>query len=338
LTTFSEARDAYANRAEVHSAHTFKAYIRAIDLFLEYLGDRHFEPRLPIQQKLGAAAGDLLIAYLAAEDEPILKTFAIWLETPGGDKRPYAVSTIELRLAGILRWFEFMGSQGWLPADFSLDQAKSLLKMHLVSLQRPSSKSTKKTADLADLVNYYANQKPSRRLSQNSAGFHRWELTRLRNHALLQTLAETGGQVSAILGLNIADIKLDRQSIIIPIMGKGSHTYQITLGASLPSVKAYLTARGLPPDDNLPLFVSHDARHEGQRMSRFIAWRIVQRAARAVGLPRVSPHDLRHWRAQQLILTGASPEEVQQRLGHRSLHTIHTYYGQLFEERDRQRN
>jgi site-specific recombinase XerD len=319
----------------VRSAHTFNAYLRAIDLFLEYLGDRHFEPRLPIQQKLGVTADDLPLTHLSEGDEPILKLFAVWLGTPDGDKRPYAVSTIELRSAGILRWFEFMGTQGWLPESFSLDRAKSLLKAHLVSLQHPAHKSAKKVDDLTELVDYYAGQKPPRRLLKNPEQLHRWELTRLRNHALLRTLAETGGQVSAILALNIADIKFDQASITIPITGKGAHAYQITLESSLPAVKAYLNARGLPLDGKLPLFVSHDARHEGQRMSRIIAWRIVQRAARAVALPPISPHDLRHWRAQQLIMRGASSEEVQQCLGHRSLHTIYTYYGGLFEERDR---
>ena len=84
----------------------------------------------------------------------------------------------------------------------------------------------------------------------------------------------------------------------------------------------------------MPLFVSHDAHYDGKRMSRVIAWRIIQRAAKGVGLPRISPHDFRHWRAQQLLKEGLSLEDVKNRLGHRSVHTVRAYYGHILDEEE----
>jgi site-specific recombinase XerD len=83
------------------------------------------------------------------------------------------------------------------------------------------------------------------------------------------------------------------------------------------------------PDRQRPLFVSHDPRYEGSRMSRIVAWRVVHRAAQALGLAHISPQDFRHWRALQLINVGYPLEKIQELLGHRSIDTIRAFYGSL---------
>src|SRR5687767_6618588 len=96
--TLGQARDHYANRADIKSPHTLQAYLRAVDLLLAYLSDRYFEPRLPIQQQLPPTANELPIRALSQEDEHLLQHFAHWLQTPsssGDDKRPYSKSTVE---------------------------------------------------------------------------------------------------------------------------------------------------------------------------------------------------------------------------------------------------
>lgn len=336
--TFEQAREAYRSQAELRSIHTLSAYLRAIDLFLICLNDRSFEKRLPIQRHLKATAEELLLSLLSRDDEIILCHFARWLQTPGelGGRRPYASSTVELRMAGVLRWFEFMEAKGWLPSDFSLESATQQLKEYLQQQLPPvkERRTVEVSYDLTEMIGYYASLKPNSRVRRNPEELHKWELTRLRNHALLQTLAETAGQVSAILSLNVGAIPLGKRPVVLDVMGKSGHVYQIELDWSLPAVESYLKERAVPPEKAaaMPLFVSHDARYQNARMSRIIAWRVVQRAARATGLPSISPHDLRHWRARQLIEGGASPEEVRQRLGHRSIYTVRAYYGHIFEE------
>jgi len=338
MTTFDKAREAYLHQAGLRSQHTQDAYMRAIDLFLEYLNDRRFTERLPLQKHVKATAGELSVSALTAEDEGVFHLFGQWMQTATENRRAYARSTIDLRLAGVQRWFEFMATKGWLPAVFSVQRAVTQVKSELVRQDGPGEASSTPVHDLSALVDYYAGQKPPKSVQKDAKRLHRWNLTRLRNHALLQMLAETGGQISALLQINVGDINEGRRPLKIAITGKNRHQYAITLDDSLPALREYLKARGPSSGQSsgkssakAPVFISHDAKFEGQRMSRVIAWRVIQRAARAVGLGKVSPHDLRHWRASQLIQDGHSLEEVKALLGHRSIHTVRAYYGHMVD-------
>ncbi len=339
--SFGEARLQYANHAAIKSAHTLEAYKRAIDLFLAYLDDRQFEPLLPIQAHTLPTAAEGLLAKLTAQDEGIFQCFALWLQTPDGKKRPYSTSTVELRLAGVQRWFEFMEQQGWLPEGFSLKNAVALSK-NRPSEKKPIAevKAVAPKPDLSHITTFYDHQKPPKQYKPDTERYRRWEITRLRNAALLKILAETGGQISAILKINADAFASDAATIQLEVDGKGGYTYPIVLKESLAAIRLYLRHRHIAPENlaTTPVFVSHDAEYDGSRMSRIIAWRIVQRAAKAVGLSSVSPHDLRHWRAQQLIEAGHSLEEIQVMLGHRSIHTVRTYYGHLKDELSHEEN
>jgi integrase len=99
----------------------------------------------------------------------------------------------------------------------------------------------------------------------------------------------------------------------------------------MPAIRSYIRARGAA-DKEVPLFVSHDRRYDGHRMSRVVAWRVVQRAARAVGLGKLGPHDFRHWRAKQLIAAGYTLDAVQEYMGHRSIETIRAFYAAPSED------
>ncbi|MCD4687257.1 MAG: tyrosine-type recombinase/integrase, partial [Anaerolineae bacterium] len=155
-----------------------------------------------------------------------------------------------------------------------------------------------------------------------------------RNRALLHSLAETGGRISEVLSLNVGDFPvryLQKNEVLrVEVTGKGCHQYYLRFYDALPTLRAYIDARG--PDlkasltGKVPLFISHDPRYDGNRMSRVVAWRVVQRASRALGLGKITPHDFRHWRATQLINAGQSLDVVQEYLGHRSVETTRAYY------------
>ena len=111
-TTFGQARDLYFQRAPLKSEHTLNAYRRAIELFLTFLGDRSTDNLLPIQQQHFVTPDDIPLTALSEQDIPVLYCFAQWLRAPGsgrtGDHRPYKRATVELRLAGVQNWLEFM--------------------------------------------------------------------------------------------------------------------------------------------------------------------------------------------------------------------------------------
>ena len=164
----------------------------------------------------------------------------------------------------------------------------------------------------------------------------RWELTRLRNRALMRCLAETGGRISEVLSLNLGhfparNLEPGRLEVVrVRVLGKGGHWYHLRLLDALPAIRDYIEARGVDlraeRGGKVPLFVSHAAAYAGRRMSRYTAWHVVQRAARALGLPSISQHDFRHWRATQLVNAGVPLDVVQDYLGHRSVETTRGYY------------
>lgn len=338
--TFGTGRDAYLQRATLKSANTIAAYRRAIELFLDFLDDRSQRGRLPIHGRVAVAPDDTPLSALSAEDAPILLHFAEWLlsESSGarGDKRPYKVTTVELRLAGIQNWFQFMDDHGWLPAEFPLAKAKRIVRDELRG--RPRRSGPPQPPDhIEELITYFDRQERPPHLNKPNADpdrVRRWDLTRLRNRALLHALAETGGRISEVLSLNIDDFPvryLDRDEVLrVEVRAKGGHTYQLRFLRALPAIRQYIQARGADlratARGHAALFVSHDPRYNGARMSRVVAWRVVQRAARALGLKSITPHDFRHWRATQLINAGTPLDVVQDYLGHRSVETTRAYY------------
>lgn len=329
--TFGKARDLYASHADIGSRHTMDAYLRAISLFFIYLNERPFAS--------SANAENAQLSALSTGDVSVMADFARWLETPDGEQRPYARSTVELRVAGLQHWFQFIHERGWLPAEFELEQAVADLKRYMGETAQKkesasgSPKAVEAPQNLDEMLDYYAAQPTPKRLKQGTEAYQRWELTRLRNHAFLKTLGESGGQISAILSINIGMLATDQRPIPIDVVGKNRHAYTIYIADAYPSISRYLKARhvDIVGENQQALFISHDKRYDGNRMSRVIGWRMVQRAAKASGLSEVSPHDFRHWRAHQMIHSGASLEDVKVQLGHRSIHTVRAYYGHLLD-------
>lgn len=307
----------YINRVQLKSAHTLAAYRRAADLFIAFV----HEARLPqYPQQL--------------DDSQLFVKFVEWLLS---GTYAYALATVELRLAGVQHWFHYMEDQGWLAVGFSTRQASRLARQRLISQHQADEKAVNPVANLPEIIFYYDTQQPTKSMLNNPESYARWELARLRNRALLHCLAETGGRISELLKLNVADFAQSNFSGIytVQIIGKSGHHYRLTFRACLAMIRDYLLHRELLPIGEvtraIPLFISHDNRHQGSRMNRITAWRVVRRAADAVGLDDVSPHDFRHWRAMQLLQEGSSLQEVQDSLGHRSIETVRALYAHLLE-------
>jgi site-specific recombinase XerD len=338
--TLGDARDRYLERATLRSKHTVAAYRQSIASFLSFLDDTVGDGNLPLQQREPPAEG-LPLTVLGDRDAPILLAFAEWLlsePTDETDPRPYAPSTVRLRLAGVGRWLQWLDDYGWLPHRFPLAKAQRMVRDELRAHRRTRSGPPQPPRGVEELLTYYERLKPSRslaKLDQDHPRYRRWELTRLRNHALVWALAESGGRVSEVLSLNLSDLAPrdlePPHSLVVrlQVVGKGQHEYQLRLRQALPAIGEYVKARGphlRAAGGKVPLFVSHDPRAEGKRLSRSSVWRVVTKAARGLGLRPIHPHDLRHWRATQLVNAGQPLDVVQDYLGHRSVETTRAYY------------
>ena len=161
--SFDQARDAYLQRATLRSPHTLAAYRRAIQLFLDFLDDQRGDGALPILGATAATAGDIPLDQLSANDAPIFLHFAQWLLSPSsgkhGDRRPYKPTTVELRLAGILSWFQFLDDHGWLPPAFQFAKARRIVRDELRAHTR-DKKPPRPPEHIEEVIYYYDALQP----------------------------------------------------------------------------------------------------------------------------------------------------------------------------------
>jgi integrase/recombinase XerC len=149
----------------------------------------------------------------------------------------------------------------------------------------------------------------------------------VRDRAILELLYASGIRVSELVGLDVADLDLDRLTMVVT--GKGSKQRAVPFGVpALGAVADYLRgARGalLERGDGSAgdaLFLGAT----GRRMSTRAVYELVARALSAFpgGGPR-GPHTLRHTAATHLLDGGADLRAVQELLGHASLGTTQIY-------------
>jgi site-specific recombinase XerD len=144
----------------------------------------------------------------------------------------------------------------------------------------------------------------------------------LRDRALLELLYASGARVSEAVGLDMDTLDVERG--LARLHGKGDKTRIVPLGLPACAAVRQWLAEGRPqlqPLPTGPVFTNL----RGDRMTPRDAWTVVDRAARAAGVGKASPHTLRHSYATHLLEGGADLRSVQELLGHTSLSTTQLY-------------
>jgi len=146
----------------------------------------------------------------------------------------------------------------------------------------------------------------------------------LRDRALIELLYATGLRVSELVGLRIADVRLNEG--FLKTIGKGSKERIVPIGDEAASwVGKYLKdARPiLTKKREVPwLFLNN----RGQRLSRVGFWKGLKAyGAKARIRGAQSPHVLRHSFATHLLDRGADLRAIQAMLGHADLSTTQIY-------------
>ena len=150
------------------------------------------------------------------------------------------------------------------------------------------------------------------------------DLRALRDRAILETLFSTGLRISELCGLN-RYIDLDRGEITV--RGKGDKLRVVFLSdRAKKAIKSYLDKRG---DAEEALFISLTKGKSSKVTGRIIpraVQRLVSFYTRKAGIPdRVTPHQLRHQFATDLLIGGADLRSVQELLGHSNISTTQVY-------------
>jgi integrase/recombinase XerD len=140
---------------------------------------------------------------------------------------------------------------------------------------------------------------------------------------MFELLYATGLRVSELVNLPLAQLHL-REGYLTTV-GKGNKERQVPMGQLAQDwIGRYL-------QEARPLLLAGaqcDALFVTQRkdaMTRQMAWLLITRYAKGLGLPPVSPHTLRHAFATHLVNHGADLRVVQLLLGHSNITTTQIY-------------
>jgi len=342
--TFGESFEYFRSQSNL-SPSSLNTYGYAAQHFFEFLENSTSAEPLSIS---GPHASEKPLSILGSEaqDVNLLAWFVNYLgkevrvEKGGSHKKSkkqvLEASTVRLYGQAVISWFSFLADELLLPDNFSSKAAIARAQRRLRTYVPPSEArdSAPEPPDgMEQLVHAFDSPSIDHSLPLKEKR-HR-ELEALRNRALIYALADSGARISEILRLTAEDVRratLNSQgiwSVEVRGKGRGSHGRMVTLRFTSPTLSAmrdYLSARNDPGD--VSLFVSHARtrpKYRGTPLSPNAAWRIIRKAAEALRLSQIHPHDFRHWRATQMLREGVPIDQVQRYLNHRSLRTTQLY-------------
>lgn len=172
-------------------------------------------------------------------------------------------------------------------------------------------KSEKKHARFIDTAQY---RRFIEELAKPRRGYSR--LNRERNVLICKMLFYTGLRIGELCALDRTTIR-NRQFTVV---GKSKDPRPCFITREIEGdIERYLSMR---TDDNPALFIANET---GERVTPTNVQRVFRRAARATGLPKVTPHTMRHSFATRMIEDGVDIRYVAAFLGHQSLNTTKRY-------------
>jgi len=145
------------------------------------------------------------------------------------------------------------------------------------------------------------------------------KLALLRDKAILETLFSTGLRVSELCALNRDQV--DMKGGEFSVRGKGRKIRMVFLSKrAIEALEAYLKERG---DIEEALFIGK----KGERLTPRAIQRMIKKYAALAGIAgkKVTPHQLRHQLATDLLRGGADLRSVQEILGHANVSTTQIY-------------
>ncbi len=144
----------------------------------------------------------------------------------------------------------------------------------------------------------------------------------LRDKAMIELLYASGLRVSELVGLVLAQLRLDRGFLLV--LGKGSKERIVPMGENAEHwLKRYLeeSRPQLAKGRHQVVFVNA----RGEPLGRQGFWKVLKQYGVNLGLPSLSPHMLRHSFATHLLENGADLRAVQMMLGHADIATTQIY-------------
>lgn len=225
------------------------------------------------------------------------------------DRAQYSRTTINRRLSALRSFFRWLNVTNVCDCD-----PASVLSG---PRQQKSLPHVIRAGDMVKLLSVYGKRDASGEQRTQSP-------VDMRNLALLEFLYACGARVSEASGLLTANVDFERGQV--KVFGKGAKERIIPLhDLALSSMRTYLLL-GRPKlmgdKESEFFFVST----RGNGMTTDAIRKMFKEALRTAGLDEtLSPHDMRHTFATDLLEGGADLRSVQEMLGHASLSTTQIY-------------
>lgn len=140
----------------------------------------------------------------------------------------------------------------------------------------------------------------------------------IRDAAILSILYACGLRRAEIVTLNQAHVQDDK----LIVHGKRRKMRSVPIGAAGYALDEWLAFRG---NASGALFWGLGNRNSGKRLTTQAIYDMLRRRAKAAGLAKLSPHDLRRSFVGDLLDAGADIATVQQMAGHASVNTTARY-------------
>ena len=132
---------------------------------------------------------------------------------------------------------------------------------------------------------------------------------------LVVVLFDTAIRISELLNLDMADI--DRENGLIGVTRKGGRLEMVNISdKALAELDAWVEVR------------KSKSKRVFMDLEYYDAWRIIKKLGKKTGI-KMHPHILRHSRAIQMLMNGATLHDVQLHLGHKSSVTTANIYGRF---------
>ncbi len=278
-----------------YSPHTLRNYRSDLEKFFQYAWKEIKQP---------AASSALGPAPNLAIDYRLIRDYMALLYV-----RRRKPSTISRKLASLRSFYRFACREGHVKDNPAKLVATPRLPQRLPDVMTPE--------EMNHLLE--SSSKPS------SPAPPRLPALATRDCFILEMLYAAGLRVSELVGLNLADVKMQEQLLLV--RGKGRKERIVPFGGkALKALEVYLAEReGLLEKTR----VETDAlvlNSRGRRLTARAVGRIVKQCAlRERGDTTLHPHSFRHAFATHLLSEGADLRAIQELLGHASLSTTQKY-------------
>jgi integrase len=149
-----------------------------------------------------------------------------------------------------------------------------------------------------------------------------------RDYVILALLVGCALRRQELANLYIEDIQMrEGRWVIADLRGKGGRVRTVAVPIWVKQgINAWTTAAGIE-DGRLLRSISKSGKLNGEALSDWAVWSVVEQSAKEIGIERFGAHDLRRTCAKLCRKSGGDLEQIKFLLGHSSIQTTERYLG-----------